>query len=138
MSFGAGEEADARAEEPGPCVARRGNPGGPRSDTAERQGTRRLLRPLRPPGLRLLARRLRSWSGEPLGPAAEAEALAFPQLRRALSCRLAEIGDFYELADVESARKALNMATAIEAELSFGAPVDVGAVDGVAGTPEDR
>jgi hypothetical protein len=84
----------------------------------------------------LLARRLRSWRGEPLGPAAEEEALAFPQLRRALSCRLAEIGDFYELADVESARKALNMATAIEAELSFGAPVDVVAVDGVAGTPE--
>ena len=135
MSFGADEEADARVEEPGPWVARGGNPGRPRSDTAERQGTRRLLRPR---GLRLLARRLRSWRGEPLGLAAEEEALAFPQLRRALSCRLAEIGDSYELADVESARKALNMATAIEAELSFDAPVDVVAVDGVAGTPEDR
>jgi hypothetical protein len=48
-----------------------------------------------------------------------------------------EIGDFYEVADVESARRALNLAKAIEAELSFGAPIAVPAVD-TAATPEDR
>jgi hypothetical protein len=73
----------------------------------------------------LLARRLRSSRGGPPGLAAVEEALAFPQLRRALSCYVAEIGDFYDLADVESARRALSLATAIEAELSFGAPVDL-------------
>ena len=45
-------------------------------------------------------------------------------LRHALSCRLTDVGDAYDRGDVEAARRALDMATAIEAELSFGAVLE--------------
>lgn len=47
-----------------------------------------------------------------------------PHLRHALSVRLTEIGDAYDRADMESARRALEEAIAIEAELSFGDVVE--------------
>jgi hypothetical protein len=65
--------------------------------------------------------------------------LTYPQLRRALSCRLVEVGDFVELADVVSARKALEMAAAIEAELSSGACLPAAGFDEADSTAaEDR
>lgn len=53
----------------------------------------------------------------------------YRHLRHALSCRLMEIGDAYERADIESARRALHMATAIDAELSFGTVLNTTGLD---------
>jgi hypothetical protein len=63
--------------------------------------------------------------------------LNYPQLRRALSCRLVEVGDFFELADVVSARAALEMAAAVEAELSSGACLAAAGFDEADGTARD-
>jgi len=90
---------------------------------------------------RLLGRRWRTSPGDVLGGegrAEEAAELDFPQLRRARSRHLLEIGDSYELADIESARRALNLALAIEAELMFGAATSADALGTRAKTPEDR
>ena len=90
---------------------------------------------------RLLARRSRISPGDVLGRegrAEEAAALEFPQLRRARSRHLSEVGDSYELADIESARRALNLALAIEAELTFVSATSADALGTRAKTPEDR
>lgn len=54
------------------------------------------------------------------GSVAEQSPRDFARLRDALSSHVAQVGDFYELADVASARRALEIAKAIEAELSRG------------------
>jgi hypothetical protein len=66
--------------------------------------------------------------------AADQSAKDFPQLRDALSSHLAHIGDLYELADVASARRELEMAKAIESELSCAATLTPAtAADGARG-----
>jgi hypothetical protein len=50
---------------------------------------------------------------------------------------LVEVGDFFELADFVSARNALEMAAAIEAELSSGACLAAAGFDEADGTAAD-
>ena len=90
---------------------------------------------------RLLGLRWRTSPGDVLGRegrAEEAAELDFPQLRRAGSRHLLEIGDSYELADIEPARRALNLALAIEAELTFGAATNADALGTRVEAQEDQ